>query len=36
MERIVMWEGTGDGAPETRWAEPVTDQRYNGPRSRNE
>lgn len=36
MEHIAMWEGTGDGSPETQWAEPVTDTQYNGSRSRNE
>lgn len=36
MEHIAMWEGTGDGSPETRWAEPVTDAQYNGSRSRND
>ncbi|QKZ16335.1 (R)-mandelonitrile lyase [Streptomyces chartreusis] len=35
-EHIAMWEGTGDGSPETQWAEPVTDAQYNGSRSRNE
>ncbi|MFD7135828.1 cupin domain-containing protein [Streptomyces sp. NPDC059894] len=34
MEHIAMWEGTGDDTPETVWAEPVTDQQYDGPRSR--
>jgi hypothetical protein len=23
-----------DGTPETTWAEPVTDEQYNGPRTR--
>ncbi|RKN03757.1 cupin domain-containing protein [Streptomyces radicis] len=32
MEHIALWEGTGDDAPETVWAEPVADQQYNGPR----
>ncbi|NEE07910.1 hypothetical protein G3M58_15790 [Streptomyces sp. SID7499] len=27
-------EGTGDATPETRWAEPVGEQRYDGPRTR--
>lgn len=31
MEHIAMWEGTGDDTPETTWAEPITDQQYNGP-----
>ncbi|MEU2671230.1 cupin domain-containing protein [Streptomyces sp. NPDC007164] len=35
MEHIAMWEGTGDGSPETRWAEPVTDSQYTASRSRN-
>ncbi|TDC27056.1 cupin domain-containing protein [Streptomyces sp. 8K308] len=34
MEHLALWEGTGDGTPETVWAEPVTDQRYNGTRTR--
>ncbi|MFI6435730.1 cupin domain-containing protein, partial [Streptomyces sp. NPDC050759] len=34
MEHIALWEGTGDDTPETTWAEPVTDQQYNGPRTR--
>ena len=34
MEHIALWEGTGDGTPETTWAEPVTDQQYNGRRTR--
>ncbi|TDP94862.1 (R)-mandelonitrile lyase [Labedaea rhizosphaerae] len=33
MEHLAMWEGTGDETPETTWAEPVTDQQYNGPRT---
>jgi quercetin dioxygenase-like cupin family protein len=33
MEHIAMWEGLGDGIPETEWREPVTDQQYNGPRT---
>ncbi|MDH6628609.1 quercetin dioxygenase-like cupin family protein [Streptomyces sp. LBL] len=36
MEHIAMWEGTDDGTPETTWAEPVTDQQYTGPRTRNQ
>ncbi|GGW72924.1 cupin domain-containing protein [Streptomyces caelestis] len=36
MEHIALWEGTGDGTPETTWAEPVTDRHYNGPRTRNQ
>lgn len=36
MEHIVMWESTGDGSPETQWAEPVTEAQYNGSRSRND
>ncbi|MEU3784327.1 cupin domain-containing protein [Streptomyces sp900129855] len=34
MEHIALWEATGDGTPETTWAEPVTDQQYNGRRTR--
>jgi hypothetical protein len=33
MEHLAMWEGTGDGTAETTWAEPVTEQQYNGPRT---
>lgn len=36
MEHIAMWEGQGDGTTETTWAEPVTDQQYSGPRTRNQ
>lgn len=32
MEHLAMWEGRGDGTPETHWLEPVTDQQYNGTR----
>jgi quercetin dioxygenase-like cupin family protein len=34
MEHLAMWEGTGEQQPETAWAEPVTDEQYNGPRTR--
>lgn len=36
MEHIALWEGTCDGTPETTWAEPVSDQQYNGPRTRDQ
>ncbi|MEU5593280.1 cupin domain-containing protein [Streptomyces sp. NPDC020298] len=36
MEHIALWEGTGDDTPETTWAEPVTDQQYNGRRTRDQ
>lgn len=29
-----MWEGSGDDRPETTWLEQVTDEQYNGPRTR--
>ncbi|TXS44657.1 (R)-mandelonitrile lyase [Streptomyces sp. OR43] len=32
MEHIALWEATADGAPETTWAEPVTDAQYTGSR----
>ncbi|WP_329199116.1 MULTISPECIES: (R)-mandelonitrile lyase [unclassified Streptomyces] len=35
MEHLAMWESTGDGTPETTWAEPVTDRQYGNPRTRN-
>ncbi|OUD03990.1 (R)-mandelonitrile lyase [Streptomyces swartbergensis] len=34
MEHLALWEGNGDGSTETTWAEPVTDEQYNGPRTR--
>ncbi len=33
MEHIAMWEGRGDGTPETTWLEPVSAGHYNGPRA---
>ena len=33
MEHLAMWEGRGDGSPETKWLEPVTDEQYHGPRT---
>ncbi|MGW2288062.1 (R)-mandelonitrile lyase [Streptomyces phaeochromogenes] len=33
MEHLAMWEGTGDGSPETEWLEKVSDEEYNAPRS---
>ncbi|MFF7865500.1 cupin domain-containing protein [Streptomyces qaidamensis] len=33
MEHIALWEGLGDGTPETEWREPVTEEQYNGPRT---
>lgn len=33
MEHLAIWEGRGDGTPETEWLEPVTDKQYNGPRT---
>ena len=33
MEHLAMWEGRGDGTPETGWREPVTDEQYHGPRT---
>lgn len=36
MEHIALWETTGDGTPETVWAEPVTDQQHRGHRRRNQ
>ncbi|MGI5502264.1 (R)-mandelonitrile lyase [Lentzea sp. CA-135723] len=32
MEHLAMWEARGDGIPETRWGEPVANERYFGPR----
>ncbi|MFJ8729097.1 cupin domain-containing protein [Streptomyces bauhiniae] len=34
MEHIAMWEGTGGGAPETAWAEAVSEEQYGGTRTR--
>ena len=31
MEHLAMWEGPGDGTPETQWREPVTDEQYHRP-----
>lgn len=28
-----MWEGLGDGSPETEWLEKVSDEVYSAPRS---
>lgn len=33
MEHLAMWEGTGDGSPETEWLEKVSDEEYGAPRS---
>jgi quercetin dioxygenase-like cupin family protein len=32
MEHLAMWEGRGDGTPETEWQEKITDEQYHGPR----
>ncbi|MBL7258810.1 (R)-mandelonitrile lyase [Paractinoplanes lichenicola] len=29
MEHLALWEGPGDGTPETAWLEPVSDETYN-------
>ncbi len=34
MEHLALWEGKGDGSTETTWAEPVTEEQYNCPRTR--
>ncbi|GHI04014.1 cupin domain-containing protein [Streptomyces cellostaticus] len=34
MEHLAMWEGTGDGTPETVRAEHVTDEQDARPRTR--
>ncbi|MFJ5234102.1 cupin domain-containing protein [Kitasatospora sp. NPDC088391] len=31
MAHHALWEATGDGTPETTWAEPVTDAQYAEP-----
>ncbi|MBB4691301.1 hypothetical protein BKA14_001449 [Actinoplanes abujensis] len=28
MEHSALWEGPGDGPPETAWLEPVADETY--------
>ncbi|GAA1373666.1 (R)-mandelonitrile lyase [Streptomyces beijiangensis] len=33
MEHLALWEGLGDGTPETAWLEPVAEDQYNGPRT---
>jgi quercetin dioxygenase-like cupin family protein len=33
MEHLALWEGGGDGTPETEWLEPVTDEQCHGPRT---
>jgi hypothetical protein len=33
MLHLALWEGDGTDVPETQWLEPVTDERYNGPRT---
>ncbi|WP_031073986.1 cupin domain-containing protein [Streptomyces sp. NRRL WC-3742] len=33
MEHLAMWEGPGDGSPETTWLEPVTDEQYSAART---
>jgi quercetin dioxygenase-like cupin family protein len=33
MTHLAMWEGAGDGGPETTWLEKVDDAEYNAPRS---
>ncbi|WP_326721804.1 MULTISPECIES: cupin domain-containing protein [unclassified Streptomyces] len=33
MEHLAMWEGLGDGSPETEWLEKVSDEVYSAPRS---
>ena len=35
-ELVVVNNGTGDGTSETTWAEPVSEEQYNRPRTRNE
>jgi quercetin dioxygenase-like cupin family protein len=32
MEHLAMWEGRGDGTPETEWQEKITDEQYHGQR----
>jgi quercetin dioxygenase-like cupin family protein len=32
MEHLAMWEGRGDGTPETEWQEKIADEQYHGPR----
>lgn len=34
MEHLTLWKAKGDDTTETTWAEPVTDEQYNGPRTR--
>jgi hypothetical protein len=33
MTHLAMWEGAGDGSPETTWLEKVDDAEYNSPSS---
>ncbi|WP_269805614.1 hypothetical protein [Streptomyces geranii] len=33
MEHLALWDGNGDGNTESSWAEPVTDEQYEGPRT---
>ncbi|WP_257004430.1 hypothetical protein [Streptomyces sp. SA15] len=30
---LALWEGRGDGGPETTWLEKVTDEQYRAPRT---
>ncbi|MFI1524783.1 (R)-mandelonitrile lyase [Kitasatospora cineracea] len=34
MAHLALWEATGDGSPETVWAEAVTDAQYGAARRR--
>ncbi len=34
LAHLALWEGTGDGSPETVWAEAVTGARYGAARRR--
>ncbi len=34
MEHLAIWEGDGQGTPETTWLEEITDEQYHAPRTR--
>lgn len=34
MEHLAIWEGDGEGTPETTWLEEVTDEQYRSARTR--
>ncbi|MFK4110955.1 cupin domain-containing protein [Streptomyces sp. NPDC002176] len=36
MEHLALWEGAGNGTPETVWREAVTEEQYGRPRSSND